>query len=209
MWVRRNRVVRLILTGALLATAMSVFSTALAQPSDLKEGVGSAAPLRLSPHGGGVVTVEGSHGLEGFEIFVDGRELPRNLASSRNYFGKPASRRHVGYRRDPECQLRWPSQRVTANFFHGYGGVRSSCAPAAGTLLVEFGVGWSTDAGVRVGASVADLRQAYPGAKRHGAIWGLVESYPPWGGAIDVLAARVRDGRVVSLSVAGPEAWDE
>jgi hypothetical protein len=156
-----------------------------------------------------VITVEGSDGLEGFEIVVDGRELPRNLASSRHYFGTPTSRRHVGYKRDPECQLRWPSQRVTANFYHGYGGVRSSCAPAAGTLLVEFGAGWTTDTGVGVGASVADLREAYPGAMRHSSTWGLVESYPPWGGTIDVLAARVKAGRVVSLSVAGPEAWDE
>jgi hypothetical protein len=156
-----------------------------------------------------VITVDGSDGFEGFEIVLDGRELPRNLASSRNYFGKPASRRHVGFKRDPECQLRWPSEHVTANFFHGYGGVRSSCAPAAGTLLVEFGDGWSTDTGVRVGNSVTDLKNAYPGAKRHGSTWGLVESHPPWGGVIDVLAARVGDGRVVSLSVAGPEAWDE
>lgn len=171
--------------------------------------MGAATRLRFSPHGGGVITVDGSDGFEGFEIVLDGRELPRNLASSRNYFGKPASRRHVGFKRDPECQLRWPSEHVTANFFHGYGGVRSSCAPAAGTLLVEFGDGWSTDTGVRVGNSVTDLKNAYPGAKRHGSTWGLVESHPPWGGVIDVLAARVGDGRVVSLSVAGPEAWDE
>jgi hypothetical protein len=167
----------------------------------------------------GVISATGSD-LEGFQVRVDGRELPRNFASAQNYFGRPASRRHVGFKRDPECQLRWPSRHVTANFFHGYGGVLSSCAPAAGTLVMEFGRGWSTDTGLRVGASVAELRATYPGATRHGSttypgrtrhgsIWGLVESYPPWGGTIDVLAAHVRRGRVVGLMTAGPEAWDE
>jgi hypothetical protein len=86
--------------------------------------------------------------------------------------------------------------------------------------VVEFGGGWSTDTGLRVGASVAELRAVYPGSirhgpktfpaeTRHGSIWGLVESYPPWGGTIDVLAAHVRHGRIVALLVAGPEAWDE
>jgi hypothetical protein len=51
--------------------------------------------------------------------------------------------------------------------------------------------------------------KTYPAKTLHGSIWGLVESYPPWGGTIDVLAAHVRRGRIVALSAAGPEAWDE
>jgi hypothetical protein len=198
-----RRIAAWVLAGAIFATAIFAPTAATAQAA-----------------GRGVISVSGSDGLEGFQAQVDGRELPRNFASARDYFGRPASRRHVGLKRDPECQLRWPSRHVTANFYHGYGGVRSSCAPAAGTLVVEFGAGWTTDTGLRVGASVAELRAAYPGATRHGpktypattrhgSIWGLVESYPPWGGTIDVLAAHVLRGRVVALATAGPEAWDE
>jgi hypothetical protein len=201
----RIRIVGLALAGVVLAVAPWSVSAASARSSNWERSVDSAA--RLSGHRERVLSVSGSDEI-GFTVTVSGRELPPNLASSRNYFGKPASRRHVGYKRDPKCQLRWPSQHVTATFYHGYGGVRSSCAPAAGTLLVEFGRGWTTDSGVRVGMSVADLKAAYPGATRRGSTWGLVESRPPWG-AIDVLAAQVRAGRVVALTVAGPEAWDE
>jgi hypothetical protein len=166
----------------------------------------------------GVLSVVGSD-EEGFQAQIDGRELPPNFASARNYFGRPTTRRHVGDRRDPYCQLLWGSRHVTATFFHGYGGVRSSCAPAAGTLVVEFGRGWTTDTGLRVGAPLAELRaiypnaihhgrRAYPAKPRHGSVWGLVESHPPWG-TIDVLAAHVIGGRVVGLFAAGPEAWDE
>jgi hypothetical protein len=199
---RVNRIIAWALAIAIVGTAIVGRGTASAHASSR-----------------GAISVAGSD-LEGFQVQVDGRELPRNFAAARHYFGRPASRRHVGFRRDPECRLRWPSRHVTANFFHGYGGVRSSCAPAAGTLVMEFGGGWTTDAGLRVGASVTELRAAYPGATRHGpktypaktrhgSIWGLVESYPPWGGTIDVLAAHVRRGRVVALLAAGPEAWDE
>jgi hypothetical protein len=178
-----------------------------------------AAPAGASPHAArGTISVAGSD-LEGFKVTVDGRELPRNFNSAHRYFGKSSRRRHVGYKRDPECQLRWPSLHVSLVFFHGYGGILNSCAPAAGTLVAEFGAGWSTDTGLRVGASVAEMRAAYPtatrhgrtshpGKTRHGSIWGLVESNPPWG-TIDVLAAHVRNGRIVSLLAAGPEAWDE
>lgn len=166
----------------------------------------------------GVLSVTGSD-VEGFQVQIDGRELPRNFASALNYFGRPSARRHVGFQRDPDCQMLWRSRQVTATFFHGYGGVLSSCAPAAGTLVVEFGRGWTTDTGLRIGASLAELRdiypeairhgrQTYPAKPRHGSVWGLVESRPPWG-TIDVLAAHVIRGRVVALFAAGPEAWDE
>jgi hypothetical protein len=202
-WVSRHRILGWALMGIVLSTA--TFGPVKAS---------AKVPSR------GTISVVESGEFDEFEVRVDGRELPRNLASARHYLGKPASHRHVGYRRDPECQLRWPSRHVAATFFHGYGGVRSSCAPAAGTLVMEFGPGWSTDTGLRVGASVAELRSAYPGAirhgsttypgkTRHGSIWGLIEAYTPWNSTIDVLAAHVRHGRVVALLTAGPEAWDE
>jgi hypothetical protein len=131
----RGRAVAWAFVGAVLATVILGPADASAQTS--------------SP---GVISIVGSDGLEGFQAQIDGRELPRNFASARNYFGRPTARRHVGIKRDPLCQLRWTSTHVTATFFHGYGGVRSSCAPAAGTLVVEFGAGWSTDTGLRVGA---------------------------------------------------------
>jgi hypothetical protein len=98
---------------------------------------------------------------------------------------------------------------VTGIYYHGYGDVGSSCASAAPTLKMTFGPGWMTDTGVTLGTSVATLRRLYPGAVVHGSRWVLVSSYPGWGGEIPVLAAQTHRGRVMSLSVAGPEAWDE
>jgi len=157
----------------------------------------------------GTIDITPSDALGGYTARLNGHQLPPSLASSRHYLGKPASVKHVGYRRDPECQLTWPTKRITATYYHGYGGVLSSCAPRAGTLRVEFGRGWSTDTGVGVGTTVAELRQIYPAAVVHGSTWAFIESHPPWGATIDVLAAEVSGGRVVSLIVAGPESWDE
>jgi hypothetical protein len=141
---------------------------------------------------------------------LSGRVLPPDISASRALFGKPATVTHIGYKRDPECQLEWPNHHVTGVYYHGYGGLNpSSCAPHAGTLRAEFGAGWQTDTGVGVGATLAALRRAYPSATPHGSTWTLIASYPPWGAVIVALGADVHNGRVTKLIVAGPEAWDE
>src|SRR6185312_1905446 len=148
---------------------------------------------------------------EGFfyTVRLDGQDLPQTLGASRRAWGKPASLTRVGYKKDPDCQLTWPAQHLTAVFYHGYGGIPDSCSSGAGTLRVRFGAGWQTDTGVAVGQTLATLMQAYPAARARGSTWVLIESYPPWGGTIDALAAKIRNGYVAKLVVAGPESWDE
>lgn len=150
---------------------------------------------------------------EGFfyTVRLSGQILPQDLGASRLRWGKPASVTRVGYKQDPNCQLTWPAEHVTAVFFHGYGGTPngSSCNAGAGTLRVQFGTGWQTDTGIAVGSTLTAMQQAYPAASSHGSTWRLIESYPPWGGTVDALAAQIRNGRVAALIVAGPESWDE
>jgi hypothetical protein len=170
---------------------------------------GSDPGFETLPRELGTISVTPSDGLGGYTPRLNGRVLPPTLAGSRDYLGKPGSLQHVGYKRDPECQLTWPQKHITATYYHGYGGVLDSCAPRAGTLRVEFGGGWSTDTGLRVGATITELRQLYPDAVGHGSTFGLIDVSTPWGATIEVLGAEVRSERVTSLFVAGPEAFDE
>jgi hypothetical protein len=166
--------------------------------------LGKATPVEAL----GTLSVSGTD-QTGFIVNVNGNRLPGDLASSRARFGHPSAVRRTGFAEDPSCRLSWHSLHLTGIYYHGYGGVRSSCASAAPTLKMTFGPGWMTDRGVTLGTSVATLRRLYPGAVAHGSRWVLISSYPGWGGEIPVLAAQTHRGRVVSLSVAGPEAWDE
>ncbi len=136
-------------------------------------------------------------------------ELPPTLGAFEKYFGKPASIKKVGYKQDPDCLLSWPSRRVTAEFFHGYGGLQGgSCVSGSGTYTVTFGSGWRTSAGLAVGDSIAKLKQAYPSAQQHGSEWTLISDNAGWG-IVKTLQASVKNGNVVSLILAGPESWDE
>jgi hypothetical protein len=161
------------------------------------------------PRNLGTISVTRSDALGGYTATLNGHLLPPYVAAARAYLGRPSSVKRVGFKRDPECRLSWPAEHLTADFYHGYGGVLDSCAPRAGTLRVEFGRGWSTDKGVAVGGTVAELRRAYPRATVHGSTWILIGSPTPWNSTIMVLGAEVDGGRVATLIVAGPEAWDE
>lgn len=136
-------------------------------------------------------------------------ELPPTLGAFENYFGKPASIKKVGSKQDPDCLLSWPRRRVTAEFFHGYGGLQGgSCVSGSGTYTVTFGSGWRTSAGLAVGDRVARVKQIYPGADQHGSDWTLISDNAGWG-IVKTLQASVKNGTVVSLILAGPESWDE
>ena len=120
-----------------------------------------------------------------------------------------ASQGRVGYKSDPDCKLTWPTLKISAVYFHGYGGVRNSCSAASGTLTVMLGSGWRTDTGLAVGAPLASLQSIYPSATQEGLLWGLINYHTPWESVIHVLAAEVNSRYVASLSVAGPKSWDE
>ncbi len=186
-----------------MSTVLAAISLALfcASPAD------AATPL--PSHESRTISVTGSEALGGYTTLLGQHPLPPYVAATQAWLGRPASVRNIGFKRDPECQMRWPTDDLTATFYHGYGGVLHSCAPRAGTLRIEFGRGWSTEKGLAVGATVADLRQDYPRAMAHGSAWTLIGSPTPWNSTIVVLGAEVRDGRVIALVAAGPEAWDE
>jgi hypothetical protein len=155
-----------------------------------------------------VIAVTGPDTL-GYSARLGQRTLPPTLGAFKGAFGKPASAAYVGYKNDPECQLIWPSEHMTAIFYHGYGGLQGgSCVSGSGTLSVVFGSGWRTDTGLAVGASLATLKQIYPQATRHGSTWVLIASDAGWG-IVNVLKAAVKNNKVTSLTLSGPEAWDE
>ncbi|MGO9752310.1 MAG: hypothetical protein ACLP8S_17230 [Solirubrobacteraceae bacterium] len=174
-----------------------------------------ASPCASSDHGFydlqpaiGTISVTGSDS-QGFTITVNDLRLPPTLGAFRARFGPAATTRYIGYKTDPDCQLTWPQQHITAVFYHGYGGVTDdSCATASGTLTVDLDSGWRTDTGLSIGSSLSALRSVYPNATAEGTRWTLIKSLPPWG-EIAVLAADVQNGHISSFSIAGPESWDE
>ena len=63
------------------------------------------------------------------------------------------------------------------------------------------GTRWSTNKGLRVGASVARLKQLYPKAKLHGSMYWLVPRFTQATGSYPGLAATVAGGKVSSFQV--------
>jgi hypothetical protein len=82
-------------------------------------------------------------------------------------------------------------------------GGKNPCKPKTGyfSTAVMSGTRWSTNKGLRVGASVARLKQLYPKAKLRGAAYWLVPRFTQATGSYPGLAANVAGGKVTSFQV--------
>lgn len=121
-------------------------------------------------------------------------------------FGRPASKRPSG---KVLCLVDWTRLRLRGNFVNLGGPLpgRTTCSTSAGTLQTAQirGRAFRTQAGLRVGDTLARLRRLHPAARRHGASWWLA-TRPSVGGGdprdrIPIVRANVRDGRVSVLVV--------
>lgn len=126
-------------------------------------------------------------------------ESDPTLGAARRAFGRPTSSRRIGDRTG--CTVRWgrPGLRVV---FANFGGA-DACSPAGGRAQIAIltGPAWRTARGLRVGDGLASLRRLYPRAARREPDRLLVTAYSPigTGGNYAVLAARIRDGRVLAF----------
>lgn len=173
--------------------------------------------FRDLPRAHGTISVTGSFNA-GYRIALGTRTLPATLRAMKRSFGKPDSLRSSGYRGDPSCTATWSARAVTATFYHGYGGPPPdleagrrlpACDVYYGTVTATLGKGWRTARGLAVGASAKTVQTLYPQAYAKRSQRVLVGSPTPWGSTIVVLGANMRNGKVVSFTVAGPESWDE
>ena len=165
----------------------------------------------------GTISVAGSTDA-GYTVSLGTHTLPATLRAMKSYFGKPDSMGPSGFKVDPGCTATWSAHAVSATFYHGYGGpppdVKAGQRPPAcdtyyGTLSATLGKGWRTDQGLAVGATAKAVQKLYPDAYPQGSQWALVATPTPWDSTIVVLGANMKNGKVVSFTVAGPESWDE
>jgi hypothetical protein len=158
-------------------------------------------------------------------IVATGKPSQRRLASYRYYhlgsapvtsyedavgtFGKPSSRSTDDVKRSNLCTVRWSRLGLEMGFANAPPGTcrLSRLRTSAWYGATVYSRRWQTERGLRVGDSVARLRDLYPNARfsenapPKPPSWGLV-----WEGEDEIagysLSANVWDGRVVAIVVA-------
>jgi hypothetical protein len=163
---------------------------------------GSAAPARAPAQATDlVVKVAGTRvSLAG----VGGREPLGDFVAR---FGAPTVRRRV---EQVACDVRWSPIGLRV-LFANLGGL-DPCSDEGGHAqrAVVTGARWRTARGLRIGDSLARLRERYPGAVLRNRVWWLARAFSPigTGGDYPVLAAVVRSGEVRALRLSIGAAGD-
>lgn len=111
-----------------------------------------------------------------------------------------------------ECHVRWPRLGLTIYFRGHQADGRDGCRTPADLYVSEARIAggaakgrFATRRGVRIGTRAARLRKAYPGARRSGRRWVLMNSRMCFGTDCHTrasLIAVVRKGRVAELRAA-------
>lgn len=119
-------------------------------------------------------------------------------------FGQPTKKRLSG---KVLCVVDWTPLRLRGHFVNVGGPMpgRTTCSTSVGKLQTAEirGRAFRTQAGLRVGDTLARLRRLHPAARRHGASWWIATTPNVVGGdprdRIPIVRADVRDGRVSVL----------
>ena len=119
-------------------------------------------------------------------------------------FGQPTSKRLSG---KVLCVVDWRGLRLRGNFVNLGGPMpgRTTCSTSVGKLQTAEirGRALQTQAGLRVGDSLARLRRLHPGARRHGTTWWLATAPNVFGAnprdRIPIVRANVRAAKVSAL----------
>src|SRR5262245_29606867 len=138
--------------------------------------------------------IQGDVKLGAFAIQSDG-----SLGGAIRALGAPTSRsRHAA-----GCKMRWASLGVQI-LFYNLGG-QDPCSNAFGRFgkATVVGSGWRTSNGLRIGDSLARLRQVFPHSGKHGDWYWLVIRPSRFGysGHYAGLQAKISSGRVVAFVV--------
>lgn len=135
------------------------------------------------------------------DVSIGGFPRDGNVERAEAVFGEPSGLRDAIYDR---CTLVWRRLGLTMETYYSQGAV-SPCGPAGrhvSTTVTDRR--WRTSAGLRIGDSAAKLRRLYPKARDQGKgeWWLILRRFA--GVELPGLSARVRVGRVVSLTLYGP-----
>lgn len=135
------------------------------------------------------------------DVSIGGFPRDGTVERAEGVFGQPTGWRDRVYDR---CTLLWSNLGLTMQTTYSQGAL-DPCGPAARHVsTTATDRRWRTSAGLRIGDPVAKLRRLYPKAQFQGrGEWWLIRR--PFAG-IDLpgLAARVKQGRVVSFTVHAP-----
>lgn len=135
------------------------------------------------------------------DVSIGGFKRDGFVRQAVSLFGNPASRTEEGYDR---CKLTWPGRGITMISFYPQGDLDPCGASARHVSTTVTDRRWKTSVGLRIGDPVRRMRTLYKRALRDsGTSWILIAR--SFGGTtVPGLAADVRNGRVVSLTVYGP-----
>ncbi|HEY1365697.1 MAG TPA: hypothetical protein VGF23_01225 [Gaiellaceae bacterium] len=147
-----------------------------------------AAPAAAAPS----QVIRGDEKLGAFAIKSDG-----SLGGAVRALGAPTSR----VRSEESCHTRWSSLGMQI-LFYNLGG-QNPCSNAFGRFAraTVVGSGWRTSNGLKIGDSLARLRQVFPHSGKHGDWYWLVIRPNRFGypGHYGGLQAKIQHGRVVAF----------
>jgi len=148
------------------------------------------------------VTINGPSNNQTFDARLDNEPLPESIHGATERFGAPSHEQRTGYHGE-ECAVQWPSVHVSGTFTVAYGGTTDGCVQDAGTVVLEFGSGWRTDAGLAVGDPASNITRIYPDATESQGVWTLIRYFYGAGFYVIELSAHMTNGVVSELGVAG------
>ena len=119
------------------------------------------------------------------------------LAGVEKAFGKPAELRKT----KDGCLGLWPDVALSVLFYNLAG--KSPCKPKTGFFSdgLMTRSGWHTSNGLRIGDTLARLRQLYPHAEKHGAWQWLVVRQTQATGRYAGLSAKIAGGYVSAFEI--------
>ena len=156
--------------------------------------------LRKGKAASRTVSADGATTRIGALTVTDTERATTSLGSAISAYGPPSSR--LSLDGESVCRVTWRDLAVSADFHRSrHDGPRPACHRDFYFGQARLGRGWSTDAGLAVGAATAQIRLRYPSAQLVAGRWelltitGAFSGDPHW-----ILAAAPRTGRVADAA---------